>query len=268
MTLPRVPRPEEPGEEELPRMSLLDHLEELRKRIVWSLLFFGIAFFVCWNFSKQIFHFLASPVYATLQPGTKLSFLGLTDPFILYMKVAALAAAFVSAPFLLWQIWGFIAPGLYKRERRWAAPFVIAGTLFFLGGGAFAYYVAFPFTVAFLLGVGTEFQAVITAEGYFSFLMTVILGLGLMFEMPVVIVILSQVGVVTPRFLMRHFRWAVLIIFTAAAILTPTPDVFNMSVFAVPTLALYLLGVGVAALLRWQKARNVARTADAVPGES
>ncbi len=256
--LTRVPRPEAPGEEELPRMSLLDHLEELRRRIVWSLAFFLIAFMACWAYSKEIFHFLAVPVYRFLPEGTRLSFLGITDPFILYMKVAALAGAFLAAPVILWQVWGFISPGLYARERRWAAPFVIAGTFFFVAGGAFAYYVAFPFAAQFLLGVGVEFQAVITAEGYFSFLMTVILGLGLMFEMPVIIVILSQIGLVSPRFLMRHFRWAVIGIFTAAAILTPTPDIFNMCVFAFPTLGLYLLGVGVAALLRWRKAKAAA----------
>lgn len=265
MTMARVPRPMAPGEEELPRMSLLEHLEELRRRIVWTLVFFIVAFMVAWGFSQQIFHFLSVPIYKSLPPGTKLTFLGITDPFILYMKVAALAGAFAAAPFILWQVWGFISPGLYPRERRWAAPFVIAGTVFFLAGGAFAYYVAFPFAVAFLLGVGVEFQAVITAEGYFSFLMTVILGLGLMFEMPVVIVILSQVGLVSPRFLMRHFRWAVLAIFVAAAILTPTPDIFNMCVFAVPTLFLYLLGVGVAALLRWRKAKR--KLAEAMAGD-
>lgn len=259
--MPRMPRPAESGEDELPRMTLFEHLEELRKRIMWTLVFFMAAFLVCWGYSQQIFHFLAVPVYRFLPAGTKLTFLGITDPFILYMKVAALAGAFAAAPFILWQIWGFISPGLYPRERRWAVPFVIAGTFFFIAGGAFAYYVAFPFACQFLLGVGIEFQPVITAEGYFSFLMTVILGLGLMFEMPVVIVILSQVGVVSPSFLMRHFRWAVLGIFTAAAILTPTPDVFNMCVFAFPTLALYLLGVGVAALLRLQKSRRLAREA-------
>src|SRR5262249_33501060 len=200
MTLTRVPRLEEPGDEELPRMSLLDHLEELRRRIIWSLAFFLLAFMACWAYSQEIFRFLSVPVYQVLPPGTRLSFLGITDPFILYMKVAALAGAFVSAPFVLFQVWRFISPGLYKRERRWAAPFVLAGTVFFVAGGAFAYYVAFPFAVQFLLGVGEEFQPVITAQGYFSFLMTVILGLGLMFEMPVVIVILSQVGVVSPRF--------------------------------------------------------------------
>ena len=126
---------------------------------------------------------------------------------------------------------------------------VVAGTFFFLAGGCFAYFVAFPFAVEFLLGMGEEFEAMITIERYFGFLMMVILGLGLMFEVPILIFLLARLGVVTPRFLMRHFRWAVLLIFIAAAILTPTPDIINLCIFALPTIALYLLGVGAAALV-------------------
>lgn len=251
--------PTEP--EELPRMSLMEHLEELRKRLLWSLLALGGAFFLCWGFAQEIFHFLALPIYRYLPPGTKLAFLGVTDPFILYVKVAALAATFLASPFLLLQVWKFVAPGLYQRERLWALPFILAGSLFFVAGGAFAYYVAFPFAVQFLLGVGQEFQAVITLERYFGFLLTVILGLGLMFELPILIFLLSQIGVVTPRFLMRNFRWAVLIIFFVAAIITPTPDVVNLCVFAVPAIALYLLGVGAAALVG-RKGRRTPATAD------
>jgi sec-independent protein translocase protein TatC len=251
MTAVREPRSTD--SEELPRMSLMEHLEELRRRILWSLVALAIAFFLCWGFAQRIFHFLAQPIYRHLPPGTKLAFLGVTDPFILYVKVAALAAVFLSAPFLLLQVWKFVAPGLYRRERYWALPFVVLGSLFFVAGGAFAYYVAFPFAVQFLLGVGQEFEAVITVERYFGFLLQVMLGLGLMFELPILIFLLSQIGVVTPRFLMRNFRWAVLIIFFVAAIITPTPDIVNMLVFAVPTIALYLLGVAAAALVGRRK---------------
>jgi sec-independent protein translocase protein TatC len=247
MTAIRDARATEP--EDLPRMSLMEHLEELRRRILWSLVALGVAFSVCWGFAREIFHFLARPIYRYLPPGTKLAFLGVTDPFILYVKVAALAAVFLAFPFVLLQVWKFVAPGLYRRERSWALPFVVLGTLFFVAGGSFAYYVAFPFAVQFLLGVGEEFQAVITVERYFGFLLTVMLGLGLMFELPILIFLLSQIGVVTPRFLMRNFRWAVLAIFFVAAIITPTPDIVNMLVFAVPTILLYLLGVGAAALV-------------------
>jgi sec-independent protein translocase protein TatC len=246
MKLAEAPEPEA---DELPRMTLLQHLEELRRRIVYSLIAVVAAFLVCWGFAEPIFHFLAVPVYRFLPPGSKLTFLSITEPFMIYLKVALLAGAFLAAPVVLFQIWRFISPGLYARERRYAAPFVISGTLFFVAGGAFAYYVAFPFAVQFLLEVGKEFQPMITAERYLGFLMTVILGLGLMFEMPIVIVLLAKLGLVTPRFLLRNFRWAVLIIVFVAALVTPTSDIFNLSLFAVPALLLYLLGIAAAYLV-------------------
>ncbi|HXO18819.1 MAG TPA: twin-arginine translocase subunit TatC [Thermoanaerobaculia bacterium] len=230
-------------------MSLMEHLEELRKRILWSLLGVGLLFFPCWSYSREIFAFLVAPIQRYLPPGTKLVYLKLTEPFILYFKVAGLAALFLASPFVLYQIWRFISPGLYERERRYALPFVFFTTFFFLAGGAFGYYVAFPYAAQFLLGVGKDLTPVITVDNYFGFLITVLLGLGLMFELPVLIFLLSVLGVVTPRFLMRQFRWAVVIIFTVAAIVTPTPDIFNQCVFAIPGVLLYLLGVGAAALV-------------------
>jgi len=234
--------------EPLQQMSLLDHLDELRRRIIYSLVGLVVSFLVCWAFVDEAFAFLARPIHRLLPEGQRLAFLGVTDPFMLYVKVALLGSVFVASPFLLYQVWRFVSPGLYRHERRFALPFIFFGTAFFLAGGAFAYYVAFPFAVEFLLGVGEQFQAVITIERYFRFLMTVILGLGLMFELPIVIFMLARLGLVTPRFLMRHFRWAVVIIFIAAALITPTPDVFNLCLFALPTIGLYLLGVAAAAL--------------------
>ncbi|MCP3960280.1 MAG: twin-arginine translocase subunit TatC [bacterium] len=241
-----LPRLGSRQEEDLPRMGLLDHLGELRRRLVRALAAFTVTFLVCFAFSEQIYAFLARPIYRFLPEGSKLVFLGITDPFILYIKVAALAGIFLGSPLILYQLWAFVAPGLYKREKRMAIPFIFFGTLLFLGGGAFGYYIAFPFAVEFLLSVGEQFQPTITVTSYLSFLMTVILGLGVMFEMPTIIFLLTRLGVVTPRFLLRHFRWAVLIIFAIAAIITPTPDVVNLCIFALPTLGLYLIGVAVA----------------------
>lgn len=241
--------PGAPPREELQRMSLLEHLEELRQRLVRALLAVFVAFLGCWYWADDIFRFLAQPIYRYLPPGRKLTFLGVTDPFVLYMKVAALMALFLAWPVVLYQAWRFIAPGLYRNERRYALPFVVFGTLFFVAGALFAYYVAFPFAVQFLLDVGQDFEANVTVDRYFRFLLTVILGLGVLFELPILIVVLSLVGVVTPRLLLRHFRWAVLGIFVLAAVITPTPDVFNLCLFALPTILLYLLGVGTAALL-------------------
>lgn len=239
--------------DDLERMSLLEHLEELRKRILRSVVVLAVAIVPCWVFVQPIFDFLARPVQRALPPGQKLAFLGLTDPFILYFKVAALAAVFVASPFILYQFWRFVAPGLYKHERRYLLPFLFFGSFFFLAGGAFAYYVAFPLAAEFLLGMGKAFEPVITIERFFGFQMTIILGLGLMFELPIILFVLAAIGLVTPRFLLRHFRWAVVIIFVVAAIITPTPDVLNLCVFAVPAILLYLLGIGAAALVPRKK---------------
>jgi sec-independent protein translocase protein TatC len=241
-----------PTEEELTRMSLLEHLEELRKRLLWAIVCLAVAFVPCWIWVREIFTFLEGPLHK-IRPDEKLVFLGLADPFLLYFKVASLAALFLATPFLLYQIWGFVAPGLYRKEKLYLAPFLLFGTLFFIGGGAFAYYVAFPMAADFLLKMGEGFEMQLTVERYFSFLLTMILGLGMMFELPIVILVLSALGVVTPVFLLRHFRWAVLIIFVVAAIITPTPDVVNLCIFALPALGLYLLGVAAAFLVTPKK---------------
>ncbi|MEE8522370.1 MAG: twin-arginine translocase subunit TatC [Thermoanaerobaculia bacterium] len=255
--------------EELDRMSLLGHLEELRRRLVRSLVAFVASFLACWVFHEQIAAFLLLPL-ERMPPeiwaeGKRLIFLGPTDAFIFYLKVAALAAVFLASPWILYQLWGFVAPGLYRREKRMAVPFIFFGSSLFLAGGAFAYYIAFPFAVTFLIGFGgDQFEAQITIERYLSFLMTVILGLGVMFELPTLILLLSRAGIVTPVFLLRHFRWAVLLIFIFAAIITPTPDAVNLLIFALPTIVLYLVGIGVAAVFRPQPAaEEPADTAEA-----
>jgi len=242
-------------------MSLLEHLEELRKRILWSILALAVAFIPCWVYVKQIFRFLQVPLWS-IDPKLKLVFMGLTDPFILYFKVAALTALFVASPFVLYQIWGFVAPGLYRRERSLALPFVFFTTVFFLSGGAFGYYIAFPYAARFLLGIGEGFEALPEIGRYFGFLLTVLLGLGLMFELPIFILLLSLIGVVTPRFLLRYFRHAVVIIFIVAAIITPTPDVVNLCIMAVPALGLYLLGVGAAFLAERFRRKKAAEMAN------
>ena len=245
----------------------MEHLEELRKRIIWSLLFFAVAFWPCWAYYREIFHFLMVPLLKVTPPGFKLSYLALSDPFILYFKMAALAAVFVSSPFLLYQIWTFVAPGLYRRERRMALPFVLATTFFFLGGGAFGYYIAFPAAAGFFLGIGKDLNAVITADTYFGFLMTVIFGLGLMFELPIFVLILAMLGVVTPKFLLKYFRHAIVIIFIIAAIITPTPDVVNLCIFAIPACGLYVLGIaGAFFAAKFRRQRAAARGEDVEDG--
>ena len=236
-------------------MSLMEHLEELRKRILRSILALAIGVAATMNWAPEILRFMAVPIYRFLPPGSKLAVLGVTDPFLLYFKTALLAGTFLAFPAILWQAWQFVAPGLYVKERRWIGPFVLLGWMFFLAGGAFAYYVAFPFTVKFLLEMAGDFQPIITADRYYGFLLTIVLGLGVMFELPLALTLAARVGLVSARFLLRHFRWAVLIIFVVSAVLTPTGDVINLSIFAVPTIGLYLLGVIGAAIAGKRQAR-------------
>jgi sec-independent protein translocase protein TatC len=232
-------------EEELPRMTLLEHLEELRRRIFVSVISILVAFVVCWYFARDIFHWLERPILAA---GQELATIELAAAFLLYVKVALLAAIFVSSPVILYQLWLFLKPGLYRRERRLALPFVVFTTLFFVAGGYFGYRIAFPLVVRFLLNIGEDFVQVITIQSYFSMMSKILLGLGLVFEMPMLIFFLARLGVVSARQLLRWFRWAVLIIFIVAAVITPTPDVATQTVFAVPMIGLYLLGVLVAAV--------------------
>ena len=190
--------------------------------------------------------------------------LALTDPFILYFKMSALAAVFIASPFLLYQVWAFVAPGLYRRERKLAFPFIFFTTLLLPGGRRLRLLRGLPVRRRVSSSTwGSDFQPVITVDKYFGFLLTVILGLGLMFEMPILILLLSLLGVVTPRFLLRYLRHAVVVIFIVAAIITPTPDVVNLCIFAVPAIALYLLGIGaafMAARFRKKKAAEIRRS--------
>ena len=238
----------EESSETLPRMTLIEHLDELRKRLFASVAVVFVAFLGCWYFAPTIFGWLEEPIMRFLPEGEKLAFTGLVDPFMLYIKVALLAGIFVASPVVLGQVWLFLRPGLYRSERRLAFPFVIFTTLFFVSGGYFGYRVAFPMVVRFLLTVGKDFKQVVTIQTYFSMMSKILLGLGLVFELPIFIFFLSRIGLVTARQLLRWFRWAVLLIFIVAAIITPTPDIATQTVFAVPMILLYLLGVVIAAL--------------------
>ncbi len=230
---------------ELPTMSFLEHLEELRKRLVRAILAVAIAFALALSHARDILDFLLQPLRPFLG-ATRPVFMDLTEPFLLYMKVAFLASLFMAAPVILYQAWAFIAPGLYPRERRYALPFVLFATVFFMGGGAFGYYVGFPLAARFLLGIAGDFQPALRISSLFSFESKIILGLGLVFELPTVIYFLARIGLVTAGFLWHHFKYAVLIIFIIAAVITPTPDVVTQCVFAAPMIVLYLIGILVA----------------------
>ena len=231
-------------EDELPKMTFLDHLEELRKRLVVSLIAVAVGFFACWSFAERIFGVLQAPLAAFLPPGDSLAYTRLTAPFFLYMKVAFFAGLFVASPVVLLQLWLFIAPGLYKKERRLAIPFIIFGTLFFTLGGYFGYRYLLPATCSFFVETGKEFKQMVTVDDYFSFASTIILASGVVFETPILIFFLARIGLVTPAFLLQKFKYAVVLSFVIAAVVTPTPDMVTQAALAVPMILLYLIGVG------------------------
>jgi sec-independent protein translocase protein TatC len=238
--------PEGP-ETELRKMSFLEHLEELRKRLIVAAIAIAVGFLACWNFADKIFAWIQEPLIKFLPKGDqKLAYTHLTEPFMLYMKVAFFAAIFVTSPILMWQVWRFISPGLYKRERRWAAPFIIFASAFFLLGGYFGYRVILPGACAFFVETGRQFKQMIKVDEYFSFASTLILAAGGVFETPILIFFLARLGVVTPQFLLQKSKYAIVLAFIISAIITPSPDMVNQTLLALPMIALYFLGVGVA----------------------
>jgi sec-independent protein translocase protein TatC len=239
-------------------MTFLEHLEELRQRLLVSVLAVAVGFLACWAFAKPIFQVLQKPVLDALPQGTKLAYTELTEPFMLYMNIALLSGVFLACPIVLYQVWLFVAPGLYRNEKRWAAPFLIASVLFFVGGGYFGYRVAFPMVARFLVGMGEDFMPVIKVDTYLSILAKVLLGMGLVFETPIVIFFLARMGVVTERWLLSKFRYAVLVIFVISALITPTPDIPTQCAFAVPMIVLYLLGILLAWIFRKRDAKPAA----------
>ncbi|HEX7155509.1 MAG TPA: twin-arginine translocase subunit TatC [Thermoanaerobaculia bacterium] len=239
-----VPDPEA----ELPKMSFLDHLEELRKRLMYSFIAAAVAFLACWSFADRIFEKLQEPLAKFLPPGDTLAYTRLTAPFFLYMKVAFFAGLFLAAPFILSQVWLFIAPGLYKKERSLALPFIVFASIFFLAGGWFGYTFLLPATCGFFVETGKQFKQMVTVDDYFGFASTIILATGVVFETPILIFFLARLGIVTPAFLMQKFKFAVLLSFIISAIVTPTPDMVTQAALAIPMILLYLIGVGVAYL--------------------
>jgi sec-independent protein translocase protein TatC len=336
----------DPGERESllgGQMSFLDHLDELRGRLIRSALFVFVAFFACWFVSNYIYNFLAHPVRVALanaqrrqlplggltgqeavQPlsaakendagryvfaetttlgksvipagasvmakvardaqgqiglftdeplfagntiipkGVRLPFdvgarpdalPGIDDrlivntaiePFSLYVKVSLYAAICLALPFLLWQIWAFVSPGLYPHERGYALPFILLSTIAFAAGAAFAYYVIFPPAAAYLLGLGQDFRLLLKADDYFDFIILIMLGMGLVFQMPAVTYVLARIGVVTAGWLVRVWKISLIVILVAAAVLSPTNDIPNMMLFAAPMVVLYFISIFVA----------------------
>jgi len=229
---------------ELPGMSLMEHLDELRKRIVHSAIYLALVFIVAWLFKDWLLNFLQRPL---LKIGKSLVFTHPMDALNLYLQVALLAGAIIASPFILFQVWLFIAPGLYQKERRFVVPFMLATVGLFLTGASFGYFYVLPGAMKILIvQMGHNFTPMITIEDYSSFFLSIILGLGISFELPILIFFLAMFGIVSPRFLWKNIRYAILAVFIVAAIICPSPDPWTMCIYAIPMLALYLIGIGVA----------------------
>jgi sec-independent protein translocase protein TatC len=233
---------------DLPGMSLLEHLEELRRRVIHIALYLAGGFFAAWGFHARIYGFMQKPITLALAKHhmpTQLVYHNPIDPFNLYLKISFMAGCILACPFVLYEIWLFISPGLYANEKRYVVPFMAATIGLFLAGAYFGYHWVYPGTLDFLLEFNKDFRPLIEINEYTDLFLTVILGLGITFELPILVLFLSLFGIVSPKFLWKNIRYAILIIFIIAAIITPTPDVLTMCVFATPMLTLYLISIGV-----------------------
>jgi sec-independent protein translocase protein TatC len=249
---PKPPDPPEDDEEEdgMARMSFLEHLEELRKRLILALGGIGASFALCLLFSEQLWDIVRTPATSALtnlkvNPPV-LRMISPMDGFqVMWMKIPLLFSVFVASPWVLYQVWAFISPGLYKKEKRYAVPFVVSSAGLFILGGFFAYFVALRFGLEFLLGLGLGkgVEPGISLTEYYDVFVDVMLGVGIVFEIPILLFLLTLLHIVSPSFLVRHSRYAILGIVILAAFITPTGDVFNLALFATPMILLFYVGI-------------------------
>jgi sec-independent protein translocase protein TatC len=235
--------------EEMERMTFVEHLTELRSRLIKALLGLAVAFAVSLTFTDPLWRFICRPAGQALRSLGYPPQLYVFDPMdgfqIIWVKLPIVWAIFLGSPWVLYQLWAFIAPGLYRHERRWAGPLLVGSSGLFVLGGVFAYFVVFRYGLTFLLSIakGNFVVPMVPMDIYFERFVDVVLGVGVLFELPVLIFLLTSLGIVTPGWLVRHSRYAILAIFLLAAVITPSTDVFNLMLFAVPMCLLFYLGV-------------------------
>jgi len=230
----------------LREMTFLEHFEELRSRLVKSFVGVAVGFGLCYAFIDPIMKILEAPYMRWLPAGQKtLAYTQITEVFFVYMKAAAVAGLVVSSPWVFYQLWAFIAPGLKPREKRWGFPFVLLTSLFFIGGVVFCYFVVLPFTFRFFFSFNEGFNNVVTVTYFWSFELKFLLGIGLTFETPMILLLLTRLGIVSTSFLLRQYKWAILIAFIVAAVITPSGDPVTQSIVAVPIVVLYGIGIAV-----------------------
>jgi len=257
-TPPPPPPPSDGDDDEeggMLRMSFLEHLEELRSRLIRMVMGIGVAFVLSLTFTDRLWNFVCQPAVQALKTlgytPTLVQIAPMESFNIIWMKLPIYCALFVGSPWILYQVWAFISPGLYRRERRWAVPFILSSAGLFILGGVFAYFVAFRYGLTFLLSIGRGnfVTPMVSLSEYFDLFVNVTLGVALIFELPVLIFFLTLLRIVSPSFLLNHSRYAILVIFIVAAIVTPTPDVFNLMLFATPMCLLFFVGIFASYLL-------------------
>ena len=244
------------------KLPFTSHLEELRKRLIVCFIAVGVGFVVSFGFKEWLFKILVYPLINVMKQGETLIYTGLPEAFFTYLKVSFLTGLILASPIVLYEFWMFVAPGLYKNERRMMAPIVLLSTLFFVGGSLFGYFFVFPWGFKFFLGFATDtIRPLPSMKEYFGFSAKLLLAFGLVFELPLVLTFLARLGVVSVEFLKKNRKYAILLIFTGAAILTP-PDVITQILMAVPLMALYEISIIGARVFGKKKAKE--ETSEAV----
>jgi len=225
----------------------------LRKRLIYSFVTIGIAFAVCYAYIKEIVEILMRPLMKTMPPGSSLVFTAVPEAFFTYFKAAILAGVFFCSPFILYQVWAFISPGLYQREKKYILPYLFVSSFFFILGAAFCYFIVFPVIFRFFLSFATdEIRPLPSIREYLTFTIKLLLAFGLLFQWPALVFFLSRMGVVSSSFLARNRKYAILLIFVAAAILTP-PDLVSQLLLAGPLILMYEGSIWMAKLLGEKK---------------
>src|SRR5437763_16010574 len=232
------------------KMSFLEHLDELRKRIINACIAIGIGFVISFAFVERIFNFIFGPTREVLPPGVTLAYTRPSEAFSLYIQVALIGGILLAAPAVMYQVWLFIAPGLYSKEKRFAIPFVVLTTGGFLLGAAFNHYLAFPSMMWFFASFNSSnLQFIPKVEDTFDLYLTMLLWMGVVFQMPTIVFFLAKMRLVTARFLWKQLRYAILLTFIVAAVIRPTVDPVNQTMFAAPMIGLYLLSIVIAWLV-------------------
>jgi len=224
-------------------MPLTAHLEELRKRLIVSFVAMGVGFAICYAFKERLFLFLAKPLEERLPEGSALQYISIPEAFLTYLKLSLFGGFVIAMPVIFYEIWRFVAPGLYEREKRYLVPFVLLSMIFFLGGASFCYFVVFPFVFQFFMSFSDDSLLAMPAiRQYLSFATRLLLAFGLVFEMPIFFFFLGRIGLVSYKGLARQRRLAVVLVFLGAALLTP-PDVVSQLMLAGPLMILFELSI-------------------------